>query len=252
MAGVLGDLQDETKFEASGIAQRGHGTGQYFVVCDKQVTSLLLLCSGAASLVCVCCSHFDRHPCCHPPRCSGHACCPTYQQWHTFNTVIQCSTRGMLVSDISAVAQFNNVIHCSTRTLVQLDERFQFKSNKSRLVKEDAQGQSPADGIDDSQFEGASLGGYIMQEWPPLHAETMPVCCAWECAMLQAAGCRASHAGSHGYRSKPFSMLALVFTGITHLRNTDTLLVVKEEAEHGGGWRTQCRALMKRYASGVL
>ena len=35
VAGVLDDLQDETKFEASGIAQRGHGTGQYFVVFDK-------------------------------------------------------------------------------------------------------------------------------------------------------------------------------------------------------------------------
>lgn len=35
VAGVLGDLEDETKFEGSGIAQRGHGTGQYFVVFDK-------------------------------------------------------------------------------------------------------------------------------------------------------------------------------------------------------------------------
>ena len=35
VAGVLDDLQGETKFEASGIAQRGHNSGQYFVVFDK-------------------------------------------------------------------------------------------------------------------------------------------------------------------------------------------------------------------------
>jgi hypothetical protein len=96
VAGVLDDLQGETKFEASGIAQRGHNSGQYFVVFDN------------------------------------------------------------------------------TRTIGELDERFQFKSNKSRLVKEDAQSPGRTNGIDDSQFEG-----------------------------------------------------------ITHLRDTDTLLVVKEEAEHG-------------------
>jgi hypothetical protein len=48
-------------------------------------------------------------------------------------------------------------ICCSTRTLGELDERFQFKSNKSRLVKEDAQGRGPTDGIADSQFEGLLL-----------------------------------------------------------------------------------------------
>jgi hypothetical protein len=42
IAGVLGDLQDETKFEASGIAQRGHHSGQFFVVFDKQVNPPLL------------------------------------------------------------------------------------------------------------------------------------------------------------------------------------------------------------------
>lgn len=35
VAGILGDLKGETKFEASGIAQRGSDTGQYFVVFDK-------------------------------------------------------------------------------------------------------------------------------------------------------------------------------------------------------------------------
>ncbi len=63
--------------------------------------------------------------------------------------------------------------YCSIRTFAELDERFQFKSNKSRLVPDATPGH--ANGIDDSQFEG-----------------------------------------------------------ITHIPSTDTLLVVKEEAEHGG------------------
>lgn len=64
---------------------------------------------------------------------------------------------------------------CSTRTLGELDERFQFKSNKSRLVHDVTPGME-SNGVEDSQFEG-----------------------------------------------------------ITHIPSTDTLLVVKEEAEHGGG-----------------
>jgi hypothetical protein len=93
IAGVLGDLEGETKFEASGIAKRGNST-QYFVV-------------------------------------------------------------------------FDNI-----RALGEFDERFQFKSNKSRLVPDGSSGA--ANGIEDSQFEG-----------------------------------------------------------ITHIPASDTLLVVKEEAEHG-------------------
>jgi hypothetical protein len=60
-------------------------------------------------------------------------------------------------SDIGCVDDFDSVVCCSTRTIGELDERFQFKSNKSRLVKEDAQSPGRANGIDDSQFEGALL-----------------------------------------------------------------------------------------------
>jgi hypothetical protein len=134
VAGVLDDLQGETKFEASGIAQRGHGSGQYFVVFDKYViTPFPLSTCRHLPFICAILTAKLTNVCRHDSACS-------------------CQ-----VSDHRCVDGFHSVVCCSTRTIGELDERFQFKSNKSRLVKEDAQSPGRTNGIDDSQFEGALL-----------------------------------------------------------------------------------------------
>jgi hypothetical protein len=120
-----------------------------------------------------------------------------------------------------------HLVCCSTRTLGELDERFQFKSNKSRLVKEDAAERNPVDGIEDSQFEGMLTAHFLV-----------PSC------LLRSSCCIAVHTSgvmavitdwSHTIRHVPQAWYCdPLCAGITHLRDTDTLLVVKEEAEHGG------------------
>ena len=130
------------------------------------------------------------------------------------------------------VAEADAPVCCSTRALGELDERFQFKSNKSRLVPEDTQGRNPINGIDDSQFEGESA---------VVHTVASPGCLKTSCCIaVCGTGAVAiiiswSDTSSHVDQAL-YGDCAPLCVGITHLRDTDTLLVVKEEAGHGGAW----------------